>query len=304
MRILVLLSSYNGERYIERQIDSILNQTVRDSLHITIRDDGSKDNTCSIVNELKARYPGKIDLIQGKNVGFNASFFELLKSASGYDYYAFSDQDDVWLDSKLEIAVKTLEQEEFHGPMLYASTSYLVRDDLKPYGQTRRKRRAFSIYNTIIQNICPGHTQVMNQSLLDLVTQKPIEPDNLYAYDSWVMCYATLYGKVLFDNRSFTYYRQHEKNQQGSGGNWIGQLAASARHNLEGDNLKYRKQIRYFIEQNKEKLVEIGAYAELSVLITEKDFLRRVRYILRSKLYRQSLLETIAWKTAYATGLF
>ena len=199
--VLVMLSSYNGEKYIEQQIRSILAQRDVD-VYLRIRDDGSVDDTKSIIKQLFAEFPGRIELIEGENIGLNASFFALIGTAEGFDYYAISDQDDYWLPEKLSVAIRSLEKENLDMPLLFASTSYLADDDLKPYGQTRRQVRPFTIYNTVIQNICPGHTQVMNNALLKFL-QRDWETERIYVYDSWIMNIAMLYGKIIFSNSSF-----------------------------------------------------------------------------------------------------
>lgn len=157
-KILVLMSAFNGQSFIESQIESIMKQETSYKVVLRIRDDGSSDNTQNIIKQLQNKYPNRIEYFYSDNIGSNAGFLFLLREASGYDYYAISDQDDVWLPNKLSVACKYLEAENDSLPLLYASTSYLVADDLKPYGKTREKTRDFSIFNTIIQNICPGHT--------------------------------------------------------------------------------------------------------------------------------------------------
>lgn len=297
-RVLVLLSSYNGEKYIEAQIRSILNQTIAAQIHIRIRDDGSNDRTCEIIKRLKLDYPNKIELNEEENLGCNAGFFELLNNAEGYDYYSLSDQDDIWLSSKLETALAVLEAEDTSIPLLYASTSYLVEDDLVPYGQTRRKERDFSIYNTAIQNICPGHTQVINNALLKIIQEEDIDLNRIYVYDSWIVNLAALYGKILFNNSSFTYYRQHKYNQLGSGAGKIGQLLVSVKRNGTGDGYKYREQVKYLVEMNEDILKIQGSYDELNNFLNAKSMKEKICYIWSSKLYRQSKLETFILKIA------
>ena len=90
----VLISTYNGEKYIKDQIDSILGQTYP-NIRIYVRDDGSSDNTCNILKEYEKA--GKIVLFRGDNVKWGKSFLTLLKKAETGSYWAFSDQDDVWL---------------------------------------------------------------------------------------------------------------------------------------------------------------------------------------------------------------
>ena len=302
-RVLVLMSSHNGERYIREQIQSIMDQETEYRIDLRIRDDGSDDNTCLIVNDMQRKYADRIDLIRGEQIGYNASFFRLINDANGYKYYALSDQDDVWLPQKVQVACDRLMTENDLIPLLFASTSYLVRDDLKPYGTTRKRIREISLYNTIIQNICPGHTQVMNNALLELV-RGDIDKSMIYVYDSWITNMAVLYGKVLFSNDSFAYYRQHKMNQLGSGVGCIGQLLTSSRRTKSGDGKKYRRQIEYFVVANEEKLSKEGFIKELKAFTDAGSFLDRLRYVTHSKLFRQSRLETIAFDLAVLCGKF
>lgn len=302
-KILVLMSSYNGEKYIKKQIESIMEQRNIANLVLRIRDDGSKDSTCEIIKDLQRNYPGKIELIEGENLGYNASFFELINGAKDFDYYSISDQDDVWLPSKLEVAVKALEKNDAKLPLLYASTSYLVYDDLKPYGQTRNKSREFTIYNTIIQNICPGHTQVFNNALLELI-KGDLDFSRVYVYDSWITNVAMLYGKIIFNKSSYTLYRQHKGNQLGSGTGRIGQLLASAKRTETGDGFKYRHQIEYFVEKNKDELSKKGFYREINNFISAQTLTRKILYALKGKLYRQKKIETVAFYAAVILGKY
>ena len=303
-KILVLMSTYNGEKYIEEQIRSIIKQKTDANVYIKIRDDGSTDGTCDIIEKLTVEYPNRIELQKGHNIGYNASFFRLLCEAEGYDYYAISDQDDVWLKDKLETAIYCLEQEtEKDIPLLYASTSYLVRDDLVPYGTTRKQERPFAIYNTIIQNICPGHTQVMNNQLLNMVRDN-LDVSRIYVYDSWIMNMAMLYGKILFDNESHTLYRQHSGNQLGSGRGAFGQLISSLKKTSTGDGRKYKEQIMYFVQKNGAELAKKGCFNELKRFIDADTLLKRLKYSLTGKLYRQKKQETFAFYLAVILGKY
>lgn len=301
--VLVLMSSHNGERYIREQIQSIMDQETQYRIDLRIRDDGSDDNTCLIVNDMQRKYANRIDLIRGEQIGYNASFFRLINDASGYKYYALSDQDDVWLPQKIQVACDRLKTENDSIPLLFASTSYLVRDDLKPYGTTRKRIREMFLYNTIIQNICPGHTQVMNNAMVQLL-KYGISAERIYVYDSWITNMAMLYGKVLFNNDSFAFYRQHKGNQLGSGYGNLGQILTSGKRVNRGDGLKYRGQIKYFIEVNKDKMLQAGYLDEVKAFIDADSLSKRIRYIFRSRLYRQSKLETVAFRLAVLAGRF
>ena len=109
-KVIVLMSTYNGEQYIKEQIESILNQTYS-NMELYIRDDGSKDQTVAILK--KYEQDGKLHFSQGKNMGFINSFFEVMRTSGEADYYAWCDQDDVWLPEKIERAVKELQKDKF-----------------------------------------------------------------------------------------------------------------------------------------------------------------------------------------------
>ncbi len=302
-RILVMMSTYNGEEHLREQIDSILNQQTKHEIHLCIRDDGSEDCTCDIVDGYIEKYPGCVELIRGSNMGYNGSFFSLISRAKNYDYYAISDQDDVWLPDKLQVACDAIDKVETELPVLYASTSFLVHDDLIPYGITRKKEREMTMYNTIIQNICPGHTQVMNNQLLKLL-QVDIDTTRLYVYDSWIQNVANLYGKILFDNEPHTYYRQYEGNQLGSGAGKLGQMMASISRDRNNDGHKYRRQIEYFWEKYCTELKESGIRKELQDFINARTLFERIRYALHSKMYRQRKLETLLFHCAVVIDKF
>jgi glycosyltransferase, family 2 len=304
-RILVLMSTYNGEKYLEAQIESILNQKGVNEVNLFIRDDGSSDGSVDIIEQLHKKYPDKIIVEYGENIGYNASYFQLLKltKESEYDFFSFSDQDDVWLPEKLYCAVKKLREGRQDIPKLYASTSYLVHDDLIPYGTTRKKRRALHFYNCLIQDICPGHTEVFNPYLHRLM-QEDFIAERIYVYDSWLMNYARLYGEIYFDNRPHCYYRQHEKNELGYGKGKLGQILLSIKRGLKGDGKKYRTQIQYFYELNKEEIQKQGFEKEVLLFLQSTGILQRLNFVFRTKFYRQSIMETLFFYVAVLLNKF
>ena len=107
-KVTVLLSSYNGSKYIEEQINTIFHQDYDGDIEILIRDDGSEDNTRELIRQHETDEHRKITLITGKNVGPQKSFLELIRKAGNSDYYFFADQDDVWHCNKLEEMQKVM----------------------------------------------------------------------------------------------------------------------------------------------------------------------------------------------------
>ena len=123
MKVCVLISTYNGERFLEEQIASIIAQKGVE-VDILVRDDGSSDMTCSLLERWQKE--GKLKWYKGENLGFARSFMNLLKTASGYDYYAFCDQDDIWLEDKLQRAVAALEKIEDKVKLYCSNTVHII----------------------------------------------------------------------------------------------------------------------------------------------------------------------------------
>jgi rhamnosyltransferase len=207
-KVLILISTYNGEKYIEEQLDSILNQTYK-NIDIYIRDDGSTDNTVSILKKYEKKY-NNITLEIGKNKGFLKSFFGMLKDSDRYDYYAFCDQDDVWLNDKIEKAVKKLSKENDNKILLYASNYdyYDANMNFKSHSLGLGKTPSFA--KAIVENIAPGMTMVINNATRDKIIYN--DYSKCLLHDWWVYLLCSGLGKVIYDDSVTVKYRRHEKN--------------------------------------------------------------------------------------------
>ena len=127
-KIMILLSTYNGEQFIRKQLDSLINQIGVD-FHIVIRDDGSSDQTIPIIEDYIIKYPSLFTLFKGHNIGVAKSFSWLMEYANNipnYRYYAFCDQDDIWYTNKLRIACDTLSQSNNNRPALFFSYFQMI----------------------------------------------------------------------------------------------------------------------------------------------------------------------------------
>lgn len=300
-KILVLLSTYNGEKYLKEQIESILNQKTIHEVEIMVRDDGSCDNTIEILKFYEEHYPTRVMVYFEENIGYIKSYFELISKAQGYDYYALSDQDDVWLEDKIETAISKLLACKEEGPLLYGSCSYLVNDQLERMGETQKNLRGITWDNLLIQNFFPGHTQVFNEQLCRIL-KKDIDCSKIYVHDFWITYMAFLYGKIIFDNESHTLYRQHGQNTVGFGKNSLEWICERMKRIGNSDNKKIAMQIQYFYEQ-----CQCDMEKELRGKV--KDFIHsqgnlwtRCKYLYRTKLYRQKKFETLLFKGLYLIG--
>ena len=298
------MSTFNGEKYLKAQVESIFNQSDKYDVNLLIRDDGSTDNTQNIIIELSKKNR-KINYIFGKNIGCNASYFELLKIAENIDcdFIALSDQDDIWLDDKLLSAIELLTQGNTNKPILYGSVSYLVKNDLIPYGKTQIARKNISVYNTIIQNFFPGHSQVFNKELLKYLN-KDLDFSKIYVYDSWITNVANCFGQLFFDNKPHTLYRMHGENEVGYSQSKMQWILERIRRLMSGDVLRQAKQIEYFIDIYKENLDKEFIKEMNRFLNSRSSFFSRVRYLLQCKLYRQKRIETIYFKVLYLFGKY
>ncbi len=207
-KVLVLLSSYNGEKYIEEQLNSIVNQTYK-NIDIYIRDDGSKDNTLKILKEYEKKYKN-IKVESGKNKGFLGSFFGMLKKCDKYDYYAFCDQDDVWVDDKIEKAVRMLDKEDDNQILLYASNYDYYDSNMNFISHTGRVGKKPSFAKAIVENIAPGMTMVINNNARDKIINNNYEACLLHDWWTYLICVGM--GKVIYDDSITVKYRRHEKN--------------------------------------------------------------------------------------------
>lgn len=217
--IVVLMSTYNGHKFIEEQLNSIFRQKNTD-INLVIRDDGSTDQTISIIKEYKLTFGYKIELIEGENIGWRKSFFELLNYAQihykEHEYFAFADQDDIWLPDKLYRAVSMLKSIN-NIPALYCSNLFYYKDGIN-YGRIRKHKPIPSFENCLVRNYATGCTIVFNKPLLSLVTEKT--PSMSVAHDYWLYQAAVLCGEVIIDDEAYILYRQHENNQIGNKSDW------------------------------------------------------------------------------------
>lgn len=209
-KIAILLSTYNGEKYLETQINSLLNQTVANDIIICVRDDGSNDNTLSVLKKYEANK--NIRLQSGSNIGVVMSFFNLLESAPDVDYYAFCDQDDYWLPNKVEVAISKLQCIE--QPALYCSRKIIVDENLKELPR-KDVEPLFGFLDILMKrNIASGCTMVFNKALRKCFMH--YHPTSDLSHDVWLFILGNFVGKVIYDRNSYILYRQHGDNVVGA----------------------------------------------------------------------------------------
>lgn len=218
----ILMATFNGEKYLRSQIDSILQQKNQD-WHLIIRDDCSIDETIAIIKEYQLLRPEQIVFIQADQPGGSAqnNFFQLLQYSTS-SYVMFADQDDVWLSNKVQLTLdKMMQLEQEYGkttPLLVHTDLAVVDKKLKPINASLfamqdmdAKRDQFN--SILVQNIVTGCTMMVNRALLDLIIKIP---EHAIMHDMWFALIAAAFGKIGFIKQPTLLYRQHGNNANGA----------------------------------------------------------------------------------------
>lgn len=214
----ILLATYNGEQYISMQLESLLAQTYT-NWKLFIRDDGSGDQTVSIINEY-AQKDKRINIIEDEknNLGSCQNFAALINLSRGcFDYIMFCDQDDYWLPFKIEETLSHLQHLEAKNkkevPLLVYTNFKYAEADLKEIeakkGFQTTKVANLSFGHLLAQNPAYGCTMMLNRALQDFINPIPIEAEN---HDYWAALTASALGKIFYVNKPTILYRQHNNN--------------------------------------------------------------------------------------------
>ncbi|WP_312504001.1 glycosyltransferase family 2 protein [Lacrimispora sp.] len=218
----VLLASYNGEKYIREQLDSILSQTFSD-LSIVISDDLSTDKTPAIIREYEEQYPGRVKCLRNSKRSGSAqnNFFRLLTSVSD-EYIMLCDQDDVWLPDKVEVTLREMKRLEtewgkeipllVHGDLSVTDKAgRILHKSMADFQKIAVHDNRFSHY--LVENNITGNTVMVNRAFMRFLADVPEE---CVMHDWWLGLLASCFGRISYIDRPLVLYRQHGKNQMGS----------------------------------------------------------------------------------------
>ncbi len=221
MKVAVLLSSYNGEEYIQTQIDSILAQHGPMDVDLWVRDDGSTDSTHQILQRYAEE--GKLHWYTGENLRSARSFMNLLKHCEGYDYYAFADQDDYWMPEKVYSGVRALSEQT--GPALYFANAELVDRQLSGLGRNVYRKSPKLDFETLsCAGSILGCAIVLNSHLAKIVQEKDM-PEQIPMHDFYVSLLCLAFdGMIIYDPVAYIKYRQHGHNVVGVPNGLIGTI--------------------------------------------------------------------------------
>ena len=284
-KVQVLLSTYNGEKYIKEQIESILNQKEVE-VSLLIRDDGSSDKTIEIIGKL-ADKNNNIIYYKDENLGPARSFMDLLYKSSEYDYYAFADQDDIWRKQKLISAINMLKEKE-NEPSLYMSALEVVDENLNLI-ETKKVNGNLSFEGEMIRNFATGCTMVLNKKLCDIIKQ--YNPSYLIMHDSWItrVCYA-VGGNVIIDDNSYIKYRQHTGNVLGYKDEGFQKIKRQFKIAFK-NNISMRVNIAKELKNGYYKMLTNEAKEVVDNLINYQEDKKAKRWLLHNKKFRTNNLK-------------
>ena len=264
-KIEILMATYNGETYIREQIDSIINQTYKNWV-LLVRDDNSKDNTVSIIEEYEQK-DSRIRLLRDKkgNLGFVRNFEELMAN-SLEDFIMFSDQDDYWIENRIEKYIEiitNLSSEDMEKPLLIHSNSFICDKELnikkEKFISNCAEDKEFDIvfFNYIVQ----GSTALVNRKLVNLAL--PFS-SKVTLHDRYLHLLAEFLGKRIFLDQSLMKYRQHDNNKIGANYSIVKKILKKRYFNNEDRELILEIRNKYIENINKEKIMKIDDYLEVT----------------------------------------
>jgi glycosyltransferase involved in cell wall biosynthesis len=291
--VAILMCTYNGERFIEDQIRSIARQNYT-NWYLIISDDGSTDHTLEIISELSAELPNKIQLRKGPRQGFAVNFLSLASDKSiKAEYFAFSDQDDVWLPEKIKNAVNIISANEVkNSAYLYCGRTIYTDEQLSPQAMSSVMGRTPSFANALVQSIAGGNTMIFNNEVKKLLEN--IGVVEIPSHDWWVYQIVTgSGGKVFYDTAAYVYYRQHESALIGGNTSLVskikrlrGLLDGHLREWSDKNIFALNKASQYLTDHSKSTL---NCFSSLR----ESNALNRLLVALMSGIYRQNKIETL-----------
>ncbi|NLK28940.1 MAG: glycosyltransferase family 2 protein [Clostridiales bacterium] len=280
----IVMATYNGEKYIAEQIDSILASTYRD-IELFIYDDGSKDSTLSILKDYECRYPDRIHVHQNKeNQGVTLNFLNAITRTTT-DYVMLCDQDDVWKPDKIAATLKRMRNMEVQLgkelPLAVFTDAEVVDSNLRTlepsfFKTSHLDPRRTDLAHLLMENKLIGCTTMINASLRKVLQGHRL-PKNAKFHDWWIALIAASLGKIGFLKQSTLLYRQHGNNVVGnlSFMNYIKDRISSLRKQKEALLILYRQAEEFLAIYGERLSKEQRLILEQFINLHHYNFLKR-----------------------------
>ena len=208
------MATYNGEKYLVEQLDSIINQTYH-NWNLLIRDDNSTDKTLEIIQNYHKK-DKRIKILKDNkgNLGIVRNFEELLKNSES-EFIMFSDQDDIWVENKLDMYLKMIEKIKNKGFMIHSDAILFDKNKSNILKDTFISKKAINkgLENVFFNYFVQGATILISKEIKNFILPFPKE---VYLHDRYIHLISELFFERIFVNKALIYYRQHGDNQIGA----------------------------------------------------------------------------------------
>ena len=297
--VAILLCTFNGARFLPLQLASFESQSLQDWC-LFVSDDGSTDDTLALLKEFQLRHgAGRVQVRDGPGKGFVANFLSLICDPSlESDYYALSDQDDVWAPDKLARSRSYLMTVLAGVPGVYCSRARMIDEQGAELGFTPLYKKAPDFRNALVQNIAIGNTMMFNEETRRILMQAGADV-NAAVHDWWIyLAITAVGGRIYFDPYPSVAYRIHARNLIGSNeGRWRRYQTLLNRFKSWNDlNIEALTRVQGSMLDENKKVFELFRRSRKSGLLP------RVFGLLRSGIYRETMRDNVELALAALSG--
>ena len=301
MTVQILLATFNSEKYLAQQLDSILCQDYQD-IQILLRDAGSTDRTLEIISSYEKKYPGKVILKEVGRADACRNFSRLLEIAEA-DVFMFSDHDDVWMSDKVSKTLKKYEEAaKTYGsttPILVFTDSQVVNENLELISPSCFAYQKLDVKNITfprltVQNCASGNTMLFNRALKEKISAIP---SCAVMHDHYLMLAASAFGRIILLDEPTLLYRQHTKNVLGAanyGVFYFFSLALQGRKQIrERFYCNIRQAAEFYRLYRDEIPQELQNFLSQLTDFPSLGFLTKRRFLLRHRMFKSGILRNI-----------
>ncbi|HGI3130391.1 TPA: glycosyltransferase family 2 protein [Streptococcus agalactiae] len=310
MKVNILMATYNGEKFLAQQIESIQKQTFKE-WNLLIRDDGSSDKTCDIIRNFTAK-DSRIRFInenEHHNLGVIKSFFTLVNYEVA-DFYFFSDQDDVWLPEKLSVSLEAAKHKASDVPLLVYTDLKVVNQELNILQDSMIRAQSHHANTTLLpeltENTVTGGTMMINHAL----AEKWFTPNDILMHDWFLALLAASLGEIIYLDLPTQLYRQHDNNV-------LGARTMDKRFKIlrEGPKSIFTRYWKLIYDSQKQASLIVDKYGDIMtandlelikcfIKIDKQPFMTRLRWLWKYGYSKNQFKHQVVFKWLIATNYY
>ncbi|HGA3668900.1 TPA: glycosyltransferase family 2 protein [Streptococcus agalactiae] len=310
MKVNILMATYNGEKFLAQQIESIQKQTFKE-WNLLIRDDGSSDKTCDIIRNFTAK-DSRIRFInenEHHNLGVIKSFFMLVNYEVA-DFYFFSDQDDVWLPEKLSVSLEAAKHKASDIPLLVYTDLKVVNQELNILQDSMIRAQSHHANTTLLpeltENTVTGGTMMINHAL----AEKWFTPNDILMHDWFLALLAASLGEIIYLDLPTQLYRQHDNNV-------LGARTMDKRFKIlrEGPKSIFTRYWKLIHDSQKQASLIVDKYGDIMtandlelikcfIKIDKQPFMTRLRWLWKYGYSKNQFKHQVVFKWLIATNYY